>query len=128
MCKPWWIRIEGQTVWGIYWWYDVIFRDIARESEIVEIPRGAMIDIDRIKNDPIMKWTKSLTFYFRFRRPVNEDLLMRSNQNMAVALFLCSEKLKPSSQLTPYINFLPSRNPVPLFFTADELQVLNLQN
>lgn len=49
--------------------------------------------------------------------------MIKNNQNMAVALFLCSEKAIPDAPFSKYIAFLPAQNPVPLYFTVEEFQV-----
>lgn len=60
------------------------------------------------------------------RKCFENHIVVRSMENVALALMLCCEKLRPDSMWHAYINILPIIYDTPLFYELDEMKVLLL--
>ncbi|MFH4974804.1 hypothetical protein AB6A40_001513 [Gnathostoma spinigerum] len=81
-------------------------------SDIVKVPRTAILSLDEAR--------KSIVFRKAFER----DMIIKSMDNVALALMLCCHKLLPNSFWHSYLNVLPNTYDTPLHFSVDELQSL----
>lgn len=81
-------------------------------SDLLRVPRKAIFSLDHARRSSFLK------------RAFDRDIIIRSMENVALAMMLCCQKLVPDSYWQPYIKVLPENFNTPLFFTVEQLQFL----
>ncbi|VDK68991.1 unnamed protein product [Litomosoides sigmodontis] len=76
-------------------------------SDLLRVPRKAIFSLDQARKSSFLK-----------------DMIIRSMENVALAMMLCCQKLIPGGQWQPYIKILPETFNTPLFFTVEQLKFL----
>ncbi|XP_059178140.1 actin-histidine N-methyltransferase-like [Physella acuta] len=86
-------------------------RDIKENDKFLQIPRKLMLTVDSAKKSSL----GSL---------IAEDKILQVMPNVTLALHLLNEKLNPESFWKPYIDILPSKYSLPLYWSSEHLQYL----
>ncbi|KAK7000066.1 histone-lysine N-methyltransferase setd3 [Biomphalaria glabrata] len=87
-------------------------RDLKESEKLLQIPRKLMMTVDSAKQSPLGALIK-------------EDKILQVMPNVTLALHLLNEKLNPQSFWKPYIDILPSSYLNPLYWSSEDLQLLN---
>ncbi|XP_041468746.1 actin-histidine N-methyltransferase-like [Lytechinus variegatus] len=86
-------------------------KDIKSDEQLLNIPRKVMMTDQNALESPTIG------------ELVRGDRLLKGMPNVALAVFIISEKLKPNSFWKPYLDILPSSYNLPLYFTPDDIKL-----
>eukprot|EP01083_Nonionella_stella_P197946 727275_1 len=86
-------------------------RNLTKGELFVSVPRSIMISMTDVYNSTVGSF-------------LNEDQVCRNMPNMLLALFIMFEKKSGISKWKPYIDTLPKKFSLPMFFSWQELQFL----
>uniref|UniRef100_A0A915Q6M0 protein-histidine N-methyltransferase n=1 Tax=Setaria digitata TaxID=48799 RepID=A0A915Q6M0_9BILA len=89
-------------------------------SDLLKVPRKAIFSWDQARTSAFL----NNSYIPNFRHAFDRDLIIRSMDNVALAMMLCCQKLIPESKWQPYIKMLPENFNTPLYFTTEQLQCL----
>ncbi|KHN81953.1 Histone-lysine N-methyltransferase setd3 [Toxocara canis] len=88
-------------------------QQLRRGTEILRVPRKAMLSWDHAHKSAMLK------------KCFDKDMIVRSMDNVALALMVCCQKLLPDSSWIPYFDALPQTFATPLYFSALEMRKLS---
>ncbi|VDM39389.1 unnamed protein product [Toxocara canis] len=86
-------------------------QQLRRGTEILRVPRKAMLSWDHAHKSAMLK------------KCFDKDMIVRSMDNVALALMVCCQKLLPDSNWIPYFDALPQTFATPLYFSALEMRL-----
>ncbi|VDK48053.1 unnamed protein product [Anisakis simplex] len=84
---------------------------IPKDTELLRVPRKAMLSWDNARKSAMLK------------KCFEKDMIVKTMDNVALALMVCCQKLMPNSNWIPYFNALPQAFTTPLYFTAAQMQI-----
>uniref|UniRef100_A0A915ANH1 protein-histidine N-methyltransferase n=1 Tax=Parascaris univalens TaxID=6257 RepID=A0A915ANH1_PARUN len=86
---------------------------LKQDTEILRVPRKAMLSWDQARKSTMLK------------KCFEQDMIVKTMDNVALALMVCCQKLSPDSSWLPYLDALPQTFSTPLYFSALELRKLS---
>uniref|UniRef100_A0A0N5AN47 protein-histidine N-methyltransferase n=1 Tax=Syphacia muris TaxID=451379 RepID=A0A0N5AN47_9BILA len=86
--------------------------EVKEGEDMVTVPRNALLSWDLARKSVLLK------------KCFERDIIVRSMDNVALALMLCCQKLSSDSFWHPYFNILPETFDTPLYYSENELQAL----
>ncbi|CAI4231255.1 unnamed protein product [Auanema sp. JU1783] len=87
-------------------------KEIKKDEPIVVVPHHAMISYDLVKKSSMLK------------KAVELDPILKSMDNVALALFLSGHRLRSDSKWIAYLDMLPTSFSTPLYYSEEELLAL----
>jgi len=86
-------------------------KDLKESDQLLQIPRKLMMTVDSAKQTALAPL-------------IGDDRILQVMPNVILSLHLLNEKLSPNSFWKPYIDILPEQYSTPLYWVADDLQLL----